>query len=226
MSKTVIYTAIFGGKDELIEPAFLPADSEFICFTDSNLRSKTWKIVHVEPSSADPVRSAKLYKILPHQFLSEYEYSVWVDGNIQVRGDTNQLIDAFLQKIDVACFSHANSRMDPRNSVYEEADALLEMAKKGKVKDDPALITRQVREYRRRGYPGDNGLIVGMEIIRRHNTPDIIKSMEDWWSEIQRHSRRDQLSFNYVAWKNELNFAYMDGDSRNNSWFLWRPHLT
>ena len=50
--------------------------------------------------------------------------------------------------------------------------------------------------------------------------------MEDWWTEIKYGSKRDQLSFNYVAWKNSLNFNYMDGDSRNNEYFYrdTNPH--
>ena len=35
-----------------------------------------------------------------------------------------------------------------------------------------------------------------------------------------------QLSFNYVAWKNNLKFNYIDGDSRNNDYFIrdTKPH--
>ena len=50
--------------------------------------------------------------------------------------------------------------------------------------------------------------------------------MEDWWTEIKYGSKRDQLSFNYVAWKNKTKFNYMDGDSRNNQYFTrdTNPH--
>ena len=46
-----------------------------------------------------------------------------------------------------------------------------------------------------------------------------MKAMEDWWTEIKYGSKRDQLSFNYVAWKNDLKFNYIDGDSRKNEYF-------
>ena len=86
MNKIVIYTAIFGGKDKLLEPEFVPEGCDFVCFTDTtNLKSSIWQIRQEKASSDDPVRSAKLFKILPHRFLGEYEYSVWVDGNILVR---------------------------------------------------------------------------------------------------------------------------------------------
>jgi hypothetical protein len=44
--------------------------------------------------------------------------------------------------------------------------------------------------------------------------------MEDWWTEIKYNSKRDQLSFNYIVWKNKFNFVYLQGDSRNNEYFV------
>ena len=43
-------------------------------------------------------------------------------------------------------------------------------------------------------------------ILRRH-TDAIRRLNEAWWNEIVRGSRRDQLSFNYVAWKLGLSYA-------------------
>ena len=86
-------------------------------------------------------------------------------------------------------------------------------------KDDPYLIQKQMTKYSMVGFPKDNGLITGMVILRRHNEKDCIETMEDWWTEIKYGSKRDQLSFNYCAWKNNLKFNYMDGDSRDNEYF-------
>jgi hypothetical protein len=44
--------------------------------------------------------------------------------------------------------------------------------------------------------------------------------MEDQWVELKYNSKREQLSFNYIAWKNKLKFSYIQGDSRNNKYFL------
>src|ERR1043165_9105378 len=98
MPKTVVYTAIYGGKDVLIEPAVVPPDCDFVCFTDSDLHSKTWNIRNVPASSTDPVRSAKVFKVLPHRYFPEYDYSVWIDGNILLRGDVNELISQYLSQ--------------------------------------------------------------------------------------------------------------------------------
>ena len=93
-------------------------------------------------------------------------------------------------------------------------------------KDNPHVIKKQLDKYATLGYPAQNGLITGMVILRRHNEQDCIDTMEDWWTEIKYGSKRDQLSFNYVAWKNNLKFNYMEGDSRNNEYFTrdTKPH--
>ena len=51
--------------------------------------------------------------------------------------------------------------------------------------------------------------------------------MENWWTEIKYNSKRDQLSFNYVAWKHKVKFNYIEGDSRDNQYFKrsTKPHL-
>jgi len=224
-NKTVIYTAIFGSKDKLLEPDFLPEGCDFVCFTDMDLDSKIWQIKKVEPLDGDMTRTARHYKILAHQFLSDYEFSIWIDGNILVRNDASRLINKYLNNYNMAVYDHRQTQKDPRSSVYEEAETLIEMASSGKYKDDPNLIRTQVEKYKLENFPDNNGLISSMIMLRRHNQPDVIKTMEDWWSEVQDHSRRDQLSFNYVAWKNNLNFVYIDGDSRDNDFFLWRPHM-
>ena len=41
-------------------------------------------------------------------------------------------------------------------------------------------------------------------LVREVNNPDIIQLMETWWNEVLHGSRRDQLSFNYACWKNEM----------------------
>jgi len=219
----VIYTAIFGEKDKLIKPKFVPKNCDFICFTDSDFNSNVWKVKKVKPILKDAVRSARMYKILPHKFLSEYNYSIWIDGNMIVRGDVNELIKGYLSKYNLATYDHKQTS-DSRGCIYEEAEALIEMAKRGKYKDDPNIIRKQIEKYKKEGYPSNNGLISSMVMLRRHNEPDVIKTMEDWWKEIKKYSRRDQLSFNYVAWKNKLNFVYLEGDSRDNKYFKHTLH--
>lgn len=222
--RRVIYTAIFGGKDNLTEPKYIPDNFDFVCFTDVDFKSDVWQVRKEEPTHQDPVRSAKRYKILPHKFLKDYDQSIWIDGNMLVRGDVNKLIDKYLYKNNIAFYDHARLPNDSRNCVYEESDILMKMFKTGKYKDDPYLIKKQIEKYRKNGYPCKNGLISGMIILRNHNKKNIVTAMKDWWAEIEDNSRRDQLSFNYIAWKNNLKLKYIKGDSRDNKYFLHTQH--
>ena len=46
--------------------------------------------------------------------------------------------------------------------------------------------------------------------------------MEDWFEEVKNGSHRDQLSFNYVSWKNEnIKVAYIDKLIYKSEWFKW-----
>mgnify|MGYP000894400819 CR=1 FL=1 len=217
-NKIVLYTSIFGGYDGLLpQPELKGIDR--ICFTDRPLQSRSWEVIQVKPVSSDPVRNSRFPKILPHRFLSNYDISIYIDGNYLVVGDLHQLIERYLLKSNIAIFDHNQTTGDRRNCLYKEFDALIEMGKTGKFKDDPKIMHQQIQRYKDEGYPSDNGLIFGAAILRRHNSPDVIEAMETWWMELENGSRRDQLSFNYAAWKVNLNYAFVDGDLRNNQWF-------
>ena len=219
MSKSIVYTSIFGKYDEAVE---------------QNLTDGwDWKYFSEENSLSlysDNNRNAKRFKVLPHRYLKEYEYSIFIDGNMIVRGDVNELVDKYLSDSNVAFFSHNNNLLDSRNCAYDEAQTIFDLGEKNmnltpergnlNYKDDPEIIKNQMERYNVVGYPKNNGLITGMVILRRHNEQDCVDTMEDWWAEIKYNSKRDQLSFNYVAWKNNLKFNYMNGDSRNNKYFI------
>ena len=218
MSIGVVYTSIFGGYDE-VQNQNLPDGWDWKCFNEENSLQLY----------EDNNRNAKRFKILPHRYLQNYEYSIFIDGNMSVRGNVNDLIDKYLQNSNVAFFSHGSNSLDSRICAYQEAQTIFNLGEKNRkltpergilnYKDNPHTIKKQMDRYFMVGYPLDNGLITGMVILRRHNEEDCMTTMEDWWTEIKYNSKRDQLSFNYCAWKNNLKFNYMDGDSRNNQYF-------
>jgi len=223
--KIVVYTAIFGGKDKLIEPKIRPNNVDFLCFTDSDLVSRYWKIVKTEGLVGDSTRSARRIKILAHKYVKDYDYSVWVDGNLLVRGDINALVDKYLEDKNLAIFNHSNNQ-DSRDCIYDEAESIFNKMEIGRYKDvNREEIQMQISKYQKDQYPRHNGLAVTMVILRRHNSPDVINVMEDWWHEVLNYSKRDQISFNYVVWKNGLDFIYLPGDSRKNKFFKWTPHI-
>tara|TARA_Y100001937_G_scaffold99065_1_gene135293 strand:- start:841 stop:1506 length:666 start_codon:yes stop_codon:yes gene_type:complete len=214
----ILYTTIFGGYDDVTKPN-LPNNWDWKCFSEEN----------TIPLYTDNTRNAKKFKVLPHRYLKDYEYSIFIDGNMYVVGNVDELVEKYLGDSNIAFFDHKKNVLDPRDCIYDEYNAIMNLGKSDpnqKYKDDPQTMYDQVKRYQDEGYPSHNGLITGMVILRRHNEKDCVRVMEDWWTEIKYGSKRDQLSFNYVAWKNKTKFNYIEGDSRNNQYFKrdTKPH--
>jgi hypothetical protein len=224
MSGIVVYTAVFGGYEGLIpQPRFDGVD--YICFSDAPVRSRGWEMRVVEPEQDDPTRNARKYKLLPHEYLPDYGTSVWIDANYLIVGDIRKLVDSKLAEANMAVFDHAQTLSDPRDCIYQEYQSMLDMGKRtGDYKDDPDIMSRQMERYRQEGYPTGNGLIFTAALLRRHNEPDVIRTMERWWREISHGSRRDQLSLNYSVWREDLSYSVIEGDLRNNEWFYMLAH--
>ena len=93
-----------------------------------------------------------------------------------------------------------------RVGVFEEVNAIL-----GFQKDTFENMRPQIERYQKEGLPQNTGLLQSRILVRKHNEQDCIKLMEDWFSEIKNGSHRDQISFNYAAWKNpQIVFQYID----------------
>lgn len=219
-SKIAVYTAIFGGYDGLL-PQTRKKGVDYVCFTDRPLKSASWKVVQVARPFEDPVRCARMYKVNPHQFLPDYSYSIWMDGNFLIRDKVVSWARELLNRKPLWVFDHNQTPDDRRNCVYEEYRALVEMYEaSGTLKDDLSVMKTQMKRYRNESYPENNGLLSSGVLIREHHHPEVVNTMESWWSEISAGSRRDQLSFNYAAWKNKLDFGIVNGDLRRHKYFF------
>jgi len=196
-SKLVVYTALTGNYDELITPSVINPKFDYICFTDNpNLKSEFWTIKLMEDTELDKIRKARKYKILPHKYLKEYDYSLWIDANFDIIGDIEEYIHRYSIDNKLLVIKH-----DIRNDIFDEAEECIRLEK-----DEPKIINKQVSRYIEDEYPKNNGLIASGIIFRNHNSQEVISLMNEWYSEVYNYSRRDQLSFNYVCWKN--NFKY------------------
>lgn len=184
MNTSVVYTSIFGQYDRLIDPIVSSNDIDYICFTDSpGLTSDIWQIRIFEPCfPGDMVRSARLHKICPHRFLSEYEYSLYIDGNMRLRQVPD--VVALLNGGTLAMERHRK-----RKCLYAEAEVCKERGL-----DDPTVIDRQTNAYRKEGFPRNAGFYASYMIARRHNDGELRILSEKWWAHVCLYSRRDQIS--------------------------------
>ena len=86
--RKVIYTCIIGDYDILRQPEAMPPDWDFICFSNSVPpgRHGAWEVHPVPFSSPDATVLSRYVKILPHEVLQGYEWSLWVDANLLIKG--------------------------------------------------------------------------------------------------------------------------------------------
>jgi len=221
MNKVVIYTAIFGDNVTLY-PQNKIQGIDFICFSDRPRKAKGWEVrVVKEYIHGDNVRNNRYYKILPHLHLKEYDYSIYIDGDYLVISSPLAIISGVKGDAHMLVFDHQQTTSDPRNCIFKEYDAIIKLYhEKGILKDDLQIISKQIEFFKTQNYPANNGLIKGGVLVRKHNETDVIKAMERWWEFVLNHSRRDQLSFNYIAWEQNFKFDYLPGDvRRGNPWF-------
>ena len=242
MNKKVIYTSTFSHENNLdyflFEPEVIPSGYDFVVFTDNTgFESDIWDIRLVSSLYTDGARNARRYKHLPHRYLKEYDISIWMDVDVKLTNDPSYLVDILLGDCNLAILNHelcgrtVTGNMNVRKCVYEEArfiQWLGDQNPKKEYKDNMNIIHSQVDRYRKDGYPENNGLARTTVIFRRHNEDDIVQNSEDCWVEIKYGSKRDQISFNYVAWKNNLNFTYIQEDIDDNEYFhymkKWRQN--
>ncbi|MEQ3499759.1 glycosyltransferase domain-containing protein [Tenacibaculum sp. SSH1-16] len=206
--KLIIYTAIFGDYDDLIEPKKHYENCDFICFTDQEyLKSSVWDVKLITDSDLKPNMMNRKYKILPHEFFPNYDYSLYIDANVAVTENPYDLLEKYMKQNMIFVPHHPK-----RNCLYQEAKACVASGK-ANVFD----VRKQINKYRLKNFPKEYGLGENNIILRRHNESKVIKVMSDWWQEMNKETQRDQLSFAYVLWKNNLKFTFMDESSKNNS---------
>jgi hypothetical protein len=236
--KVCVYTAIYGGYDDLKYWPRQTVDADFICFAD-DVRSAPingWTIVTAPNVRGHPRMQAKFYKILSHRVFpggrlawryhgieslmrrrTRYDVLVWIDGSIRIRSP--RFVEEFIACIGPsgwAMFKHPD-----RDCIYDELAASLPMRK---YRNQP--LARQVAFYGAEKYPAHHGLMACGLIARRADDPRHIRINEAWWQENLRWSCQDQLSLPVVLWRMGLSCESVAMNLWDNPWFDWMPHTS
>lgn len=217
--KIAVYTASFGEYLKEIAPAPDNDDEiDYICFTDDlNLVALNWQLKLVHDNFENPIQANRYYKILPHKVLPNHDWSLYIDANIQLLTSPLSMILKYeSQRESIFIPKHYL-----RSCIYDEAIAIISL-KKGNFKE----VVRQIRDYKRVGFPKAFGLNENGIILRNHSSSEVIDLMEAWYAEfIKYDSQRDQLSLPFVIWKNGKMICYLNETARNeNKYFKYHPH--
>lgn len=196
--KIAIVTAVAGGYDVLRPPAVIDSRFDYIAYADSPVENPGIYDVRPLPYiDADSTRSARFVKTNVHKLLPEYDYVVWIDANILAVGEIYPLVEKFMKSgKDFGAILHPL-----RRSPFAEMNACIRARK-----DDVAAIKEQRDYYRSIGYDTDQ-LIESNILIYNLNSESTRQFLDIWWNQIDRFSRRDQLSINYSLDKAKVDWT-------------------
>ena len=224
--KGVIYTAITGSYDKLKMLSNIDTENfDYICFANEKIENppNPWRIVYINDFSRalgyydtnDHIRLARFFKLHPHLFFKNYEYSIWIDGNVDIIIQPIKILDLIPCNQFIFTSEHPS-----RTCIYQEC-----LECKALKKDIPEKINEMEKFLKNENYPEYNGLVQTNFIVRKHNNEVCKKLMEEWWEFIKNYSRRDQLSFNYVFWKNKESYAYLPWNKINGTYIYLKTYL-
>lgn len=194
MNKKVIYTAIIDDYDSLKDPHYINEDYDYICFTDQDFKSKVWKIVDlpIEIRTLSFPRINRCLKWLPHRYLSQYDFSIYIDGSVQLLDDANILLEHNQEHKPITLLSH-----NKRTNIWDEFYANFIQKK-----DEEMLLQKTFERYVDENVlQNHHNLYHQCVLMRYHNDDRTIKFDESVWDMICNYTFRDQLITPYIIEK-------------------------
>lgn len=221
--RKVIYTCLVGKYEELLQPLVIDPTFDYICFSNDITENKigVWKILPIPCKISDNIRLSRYVKLLPHNTLSNYDYSLWLDANIQITGQ--ELYNIFNEKVSEGGLIYQVPHLfPPEDCVYDEIRHAYLCGRCG--------IIETLEQYiylKKSAFPNHFGLFENNIILRKHNDSLVIKISEGWWDEFSHYTKRDQFSLMYLYWKNNFYPNYLFGkkqNARNVDFLCWQHH--
>lgn len=218
MNKICVYTCITGDYDNLIDIQNIEQGIDYICYTNNKkIKSKIWKVKHIVDNTLTDAELNRKIKILGTEELKKYDVTIYIDGNFTIVGSIKKLIEenVDLKKYDFVGFKHS-----VRNSINEEMLACL-MYNKENIEN----ISKLYDFYNREKFPDNNGLIEASILIRNFNNDKLNECMKLWFDMYINYAHRDQLCFQYAAWKTGLKYDLLDMSVWDNEYTKNVEHI-
>ena len=213
--KIVVYTCITGDYDEISEPLYHNNNVDYVIYTNSeNIKVNEWKkrpIPENIEKMKDDVLINRYIKMHPKELFNEYDYSIYIDGNVRTVSDISCFVNTINEKTGLSLHRH-----DSRNCIYQEAKVCT-LYKKGNI----SKVKQQINKYKQEGFPPEYGLLQCNIIVNDLKNNHAEKILEEWWREfLKSESKRDQMSLPYVLWKQKYkveDIGNLGNNVKNNS---------
>ena len=209
--KIAVYACITNGYDTIKEPLYLENDTEYFLYTDDKYTSNkdsNWIQKKIDCSGYEN-EANRYYKFHPDLFEKNYDFAIYIDGNVRIISDVTTLCYiARKSKTGIAMHKHHN-----RDCVYQEGLAC-KYYKRGNLKE----IQNKLLQFKKEGFPEKFGLCEATIIVYDLKNPLAKKIAHNWWEQYyQSGTKRDQIFFPYIIWKEKLLMLDV-GDLGNNLW--------
>jgi len=224
----VVYTCILGDYDYLKEPLCDSLECDYFLISDrAPINQSVYKYINISELGVEKIRDNtrrnRYCKMMPHIIFPEYKYSLYIDGSMQLKTERFSEKIANLPKTRIMVY--ADNFLD---CLYMEAMRAAESQR-----DKKEIFISQMEKYWLEGMPEHFGAALCPVLLREHNNPICIKLMNEWWHEVENYSRKDQVSFPYVIWKNQFTMSdvatLLEGKENiwDNRYLIWdKAHKT
>lgn len=223
MSKIAIYTCIVGNYDSLMLPLVTNDAIDYICFVKKGTRISNetgiWKIKEIPYDCDDKRILSRFVKLNPHIALPDYDYSVYLDGNVSIAHQ--DFYEIIFNKIRNGTIYSGVCHWG-RDCAYDEALAVLNSKK-----DSLMPIVKSIRFLKKQHFPRHFGMYENNVIFRKHSDSKIVTFNEMWWEYYTHFSKRDQIFHSYCLWRNQIGFDLLfpkEYSARNHYSLLYKKH--
>jgi hypothetical protein len=169
--------------------------------TNNNLKSDVWKIVKVNIDNLSPsIYNRRLKLLYPYTELKGYDYSLYVDGSIQIKSDVFTFLAKYIDKKPVLMnFKHPSN-----DDIFKE---MISCIKEGR--GNAEKLIEQYNIYINDGMPRYYGLSDNKIILRYNHSQLGEILMNEWLDHVVKYSGRDQVCLSYVLWKHNIHYFFI-----------------
>lgn len=206
LREVAVLQASLGGIDNLTPRP------DYFQFTDTNFPPR---------KSLTPRLQAKIPKLFGWELVPNYEYYLWLDGNLSLI-DEGAYLRQQIEDYDIVVLRHPtrpNIRQEvryTRKGINQQSLYMLDRYEGEFLKELYDLVQKD-KEY------VDDLLVIGGVFLYR-NIPKVHEMMKEWWYYITRYIVQDQISFAYVLKKSGLRIKILEDDFSNCEWLTVKRH--
>ena len=196
--KTAVYSCIVNGYDEPRAPLFFEENCDYFMVSDDPKMAGPdvrWIDVNsvVPDIEMSPKEKNRYCKFHPDILFPDYDYSIYLDGCIQVAGPVSRYVS------DVGVSGIALHRHRRSTCIYKEGILLIWLG----VVDKDKMVG-SLKRYAIEGFPRNYSMFECGMIVTDLNNVRARDLYSKWYDEYMNGIGRDQQDLMYVLWKNGL----------------------